>query len=492
MNDQQHSHADALTDEQIIEAGYMHTVDDDEPLFVFGRPELIALVRELIPPPVEQHEAAPAESHECVYENGDGICRTCAELAKRAKHETAPADAVTANDRELLIGMIDAAMVEMKNIDPPLSRSDCKRLIYAAVLACNHAVLSGQPAPSAPLEGTGNGADERVAFQKFYYSPACKTIDECAPIRGANYCGEPEEEFAWQFWQAARAHRTEVAGAMPEGWKLVPEVITQPMMRASGIGSHSWGCALEVAPQPPSADAAAAPADERAAFGYAVPVELEHMEKGYRNSMVICRSKEGAYSVPIFRTSEAPRAAVPTAWQQALPQIPDLVKSMAWLTVCLRTELSRLDDTTHKALEEVEAQLCCVRAITNGAIDYEAMVARAAPSQPAAAAGQAIAGGIVGAWVTDDDRSITAAQKQRALADGGATASSVRPYSIPCYLDAPPAQVATRQGLTDEQREHVDYAIQVLRQVEAGDGTFVGQCADAISGLDTLLEGAKR
>ncbi|KGC66688.1 gp63 domain protein [Burkholderia pseudomallei] len=58
------------------------------------------------------------------------------------------------------------------------------------------------------------------------------------------------------------------------------------------------------------------------------------------------------------------------------------------------------------------------------------------------------------AWVTDDDRAITAAQKQRALADGGATASSVRPYSIPCYLcavRAPAAEsVAIYQILTED------------------------------------------
>ncbi|CAM8787082.1 hypothetical protein NCF_04298 [Burkholderia pseudomallei] len=70
----------------------------------------------------------------------------------------------------------------------------------------------------------------------------------------------------------------------------------------------------------------------------------------------------------------------------ALPQIPDLVKATAWLTMCLRTELSRLDDDTHKALDEVEAQLSCVRAITNGAIDYEAMVAARAAASPAAEA----------------------------------------------------------------------------------------------------------
>lgn len=50
------------------------------------------------------------------------------------------------------------------------------------------------------------------------------------------------------------------------------------------------------------------------------------------------------------------------------------------------------------------------------------------------------------AWVTDDDRAITAAQKQRALADGGATASSVRPYSIPCYAVSAPADAGEAVG----------------------------------------------
>ncbi|MCA8326236.1 hypothetical protein LGN29_39395 [Burkholderia cepacia] len=340
--------------------------------------------------PVEQHEAAPAEDHECVYENGDGICRACAELAKRAKHETAPADAVTANDRELLIGMIDAAMEEMKNIDPPLSRPDCKRLIYAAVLACNHAVLSGQPTPPAPLEGTGNGADERAfpatdgyfvydragGHVEFYDTDAERDAAHREAIaeyrRDAMHdqewptevegivsgvvthtAGELEvHEDSYEFEPCAvttlsRAPRTEVVGAVQEGWKLVPIKPTGVMKDAGhwalpvGVGGP-WTAAavyqamLDQVTTPPSADAAAAPAD----------------------------------------------------WQRAIPQIPDLVKSMAWLTMCLRTELSRLDDTTHKALDEVEAQLCCVRAITNGAIDYEAVVACAAASQPAAAAGQ--------------------------------------------------------------------------------------------------------
>lgn len=67
------------------------------------------------------------------------------------------------------------------------------------------------------------------------------------------------------------------------------------------------------------------------------------------------------------------------------------------------------------------------------------------------------------AWVTDDDRAITAAQKQRALADGGATASSVRPYSIPCYAVSAPAD-AGEARLTDAAR---DMLAERRRQVEA-------------------------
>ncbi|MCW0104966.1 hypothetical protein [Burkholderia pseudomallei] len=67
------------------------------------------------------------------------------------------------------------------------------------------------------------------------------------------------------------------------------------------------------------------------------------------------------------------------------------------------------------------------------------------------------------AWVTDDDRAITAAQKQRALADGGATASSVRPYSIPCYAVSAPAD-AGEARLTDAAR---DMLAERRQQVEA-------------------------
>lgn len=48
------------------------------------------------------------------------------------------------------------------------------------------------------------------------------------------------------------------------------------------------------------------------------------------------------------------------------------------------------------------------------------------------------------AWATDDDRVITDRQKQLAIAAGGASASSVKPFSVPLY--AAPVAPAAPQG----------------------------------------------
>lgn len=50
------------------------------------------------------------------------------------REAVAKRDAIIAGETEpVLMEMIDAAMVEMQNIVPPLRRSDCKRLIQAAL-----------------------------------------------------------------------------------------------------------------------------------------------------------------------------------------------------------------------------------------------------------------------------------------------------------------------------------------------------------------------
>ncbi|CAJ6699597.1 Uncharacterised protein [Burkholderia pseudomallei] len=65
------------------------------------------------------------------------------------------------------------------------------------------------------------------------------------------------------------------------------------------------------------------------------------------------------------------------------------------------------------------------------------------PTRRAASANETGAeGAIVGAWLTEDGRAISAEQKAGMLRDGGAGASSVQPYSIPCYLGAASAMAA--------------------------------------------------
>ncbi|MBU9581335.1 Lar family restriction alleviation protein [Burkholderia multivorans] len=59
--------------------------------------------------PVQQRAAAPNEDHECVYENGDGICRECVELAKVGRIAPAPADERAAFEA---LRYIDAQLTE--------------------------------------------------------------------------------------------------------------------------------------------------------------------------------------------------------------------------------------------------------------------------------------------------------------------------------------------------------------------------------------------
>ncbi|WP_186308125.1 hypothetical protein [Paraburkholderia sp. BCC1884] len=69
----------------------------------------------------------------------------------------------------------------------------------------------------------------------------------------------------------------------------------------------------------------------------------------------------------------------------------------------------------------------------------------------------------------------------------GATLRETRIRFARNLLAAAPAYPADDSQAASDRRDEIEYAIQVLRQVEAGDGTFVGQCTEAISGLESLL-----
>ncbi|MCA8226167.1 hypothetical protein [Burkholderia vietnamiensis] len=139
------------------------------------------------------------------------------------------------------------------------------------------------PASSAPLEGTGNGADERAVFDRDVFEPSKAMIvrlGECHRYSNENAKREVCREAGLLIAKLAdalyRAPRTEVAGAVAEGWKLMPPKLTAAMRMALAkaaadnlkrTGGNNpdvmYEAAFAAAPQPPSADAAAArPSDD--------------------------------------------------------------------------------------------------------------------------------------------------------------------------------------------------------------------------------------
>ncbi|WP_175706793.1 hypothetical protein [Burkholderia ambifaria] len=291
MNDQQHSRADALMDEKIIQelchaAGYDWAIENpptrDENtgcFFTYG--ELVDLIRKILAAsPVEQHEAAPAEAE-------NFACY----LIDKCEGET-----VTEENVQAWLG----AMLR----DPQ----------YATT----------QPAPSAPLEGTGNGADERAAnsigdirdlIANDAYAMSFQTMGKyrTALLAALNAPGTTDGRDAFdaffehyvdpafdvnrewlfrmvQYWTAwPRAPRTEVAGAVlsDDARECLMDVVSHhgdfvmaceyARDDASDADSAAYmqkqidvldrmKAQAERALAEPSADTAAAPADERAAF----------------------------------------------------------------------------------------------------------------------------------------------------------------------------------------------------------------------------------
>jgi hypothetical protein len=123
------------------------------------------------------------------------------------------------------------------------------------------------PAPSAPLEGTGNGADERDVLNRLVV-----ILESGQAYNGIAHDNAAIYAKALRDLLESRAPRTEVAGAVPFAWirANVPEHLASPIAYSASteLLKNPKGGYLPVylAPQAPSADAAAAPADERAAF----------------------------------------------------------------------------------------------------------------------------------------------------------------------------------------------------------------------------------
>jgi hypothetical protein len=94
--------------------------------------------------------------HESVDDDGVGHFIP---VAKRlSKHDVplyahpAPAQVEPQPDKaRTLTAMVDAAMVEMKNIVPPLRRSECERLIHAAISTAQQPLAERKPLTDADI-----------------------------------------------------------------------------------------------------------------------------------------------------------------------------------------------------------------------------------------------------------------------------------------------------------------------------------------------------
>ncbi|MCA8026528.1 hypothetical protein [Burkholderia cepacia] len=201
MNNQQHSRADALTFEITaqIAAEWADRNELENVLTTFSTQrnaiEDARTLHLLAASPVEQHEAAPADcvklEHVAVAEDG-GKLRWMTGRKPR--------------DCELY------AMPDGGRVPPTL-------------------YLSAQPAPCAPLEGTGNGADERVAFDMSdaEWCDVFERIQKTVPNVFGSYM-KVRAEFAREAIRiaaAARASSPNAAGADSDTERALSETIDE-------------------------------------------------------------------------------------------------------------------------------------------------------------------------------------------------------------------------------------------------------------------------
>ncbi|AIO65770.1 hypothetical protein [Burkholderia oklahomensis] len=307
----------------------------------------------------------------------------------------------------------------------------------------------------------------------------------------------------------SRAPRAEVAGAVPEGWKLVPIDPTVEMLTfvydpdADDSPSERYAALLAAAPQPPSADAAAAPkpaaephSDDIAVDTFARVMkdklaqarakgrggwemcdrrELsrtlhEHIEKGdprdVANFCMMLWHHGVAISPAQPAAAAGQEAAIYQVWIEETSSYADVTEEyyrerqpskrrIVYADPVAADAAAALADE-RAAFEEKFPMPSQTERCGNGyaATGYnawdahkfiarwEGWQARAAASQPAAAAGQEAV-----AWETTHPAVCTPITKEPLIA---ADWREQGWHVVPLYT-TPPAQVATRQGLTDEQ-----------------------------------------
>jgi len=154
----------------------MDTPDENHILEVDIAPKALTALREALEQPAQQEQQTKCP--ECFAHDGHRIGCT-----KRRTEQ-----------HELEVAMVDAAMVEMKNIVPPLCRSECKRLIRAALNVAASNAQEQEPVEVKPLPG----ADWTISMRRILRNVAggcSKRECRCKPEDAPNciWWDEPEQ-----------------------------------------------------------------------------------------------------------------------------------------------------------------------------------------------------------------------------------------------------------------------------------------------------------
>ncbi|AIO24431.1 hypothetical protein [Burkholderia cepacia] len=310
-----------------------------------------------------------------------------------------------------------------------------------AILKCS------QAEPSAPLEGTGNRADERAAFRQWF--------------KTSGFWNDAITEKAWLAaceWMKGRAPRIEVAGAVPADDKPCtchPDDRVEPCAKqyAASECKRTQQHEPQVADEPAQFEIAGATealreyldAEEtwRIVTDTEDPNDIDPIERTMAASRRVA-AREAARKVLAGRTPSADAAAAPADEQTAFSVWSALKSTRWWLEVTPQYAASA------------------------------AWQARAAASQPAAAAGQEAVAHIL---PRDLEALRTYSQQCQVVLYREPRKTRVALYT------APPAQVATRQGLTHNQRAVIKFAAETMEERRLDGHARV---------LLALLEGAKQ
>ncbi|HDR9497631.1 TPA: hypothetical protein QDC06_000833 [Burkholderia cepacia] len=409
---------DALTYEQVEMLAVKHQFDMNTFDFTDSN-SLVDLVNDAIRlfRPVEQHEAAPA----------DPTCSLCGDSGYYVvEGPTTDVDGHHPNlepcDCKAEQAAMDAGrepvdeVLEIVASYGPYGRDINENLRFQIVLADEVKRLRS----AAPLEGTGNGVDARTIAESL--TPMIVEWVEGGIRTGQNWRGMAGVIEKRITRILSCAPRTEVAGSVPEGWKLVPVDPTVEMLTfvydpgADDSPSERYAALLAAVPQPPSAAAAPVNRVDRirvdvhdilANFAQMPPEEDETWESWYTAAFDMAADQ-------IMRVFDSP---APAEWYD--------------------DEAIRFFTEHHRHRQTLRANLA---------------------SQPAAAAGQeAVAWQVRRTEISPMGTPIQWENCTKELHDATLATGRYAGYDngprceVRALYTAAPAQVATRQGLTEEQ-----------------------------------------